>query len=379
MYGTLRVLKSNWITENQLLPTLGDTGYFSGVIKEGLGSGIVAATGNFASYEDLLFTVKITSVSSGKEVGQAKFKVYDARNGWSSEITTSSTPISITGYYDLGLYLAFTGGSGNDFELNDLFYFTGVAAFGDTKMLDERRDTLCRKTFTSSTAFTQYIYQTITPFLSSSKSLAFAIFDLKSTNGGFTNNHFTLTLTAGDGATTHYTKSITPQQVTPMIVYMTDMPAGVSLSWFKLTWTYASASVSNPYYLHIGHMFLGEYYNLSSPDTAWWGSENTITTNFIGQTIGSSVPRGISSNQTRLLLKFERQTPTQIATLEDIFLSSRDDTAKRERPVFLHETADDDNTMRWMVLDGDFKKTYTAFNQTDVDLELMEVQKGYVF
>jgi len=131
------------------------SGLTSSSKKEGTGSGDISMSGTYSGLVDKLFEIEIDGIGAGQEVGQATFKwKRNTSSTWEvTGITTLSTPILMAD----GVYVAFTSGLGDDFEVGDKWYVWGINRFGKTNLIDFDRDTYHRTDSDVSSAITYII------------------------------------------------------------------------------------------------------------------------------------------------------------------------------------------------------------------------------
>jgi hypothetical protein len=102
-------------------------------VKNGVGSAAAEASGSYIGSEDLVYTVKIDSVASGAEIGQATFAWKDGTGDWNATgVPTSTSPTALNN----GVSIKFIAGSGDDFALGDKWTFVCRKPFGRGKLLD---------------------------------------------------------------------------------------------------------------------------------------------------------------------------------------------------------------------------------------------------
>lgn len=135
--GNARFLGNQLVTAAAILtPSSNASGVISNPQKEGSGSGTVVLAGDFTGTADLDYVILI---SLAGEVGVAKFDWSDD-GGVTWDVTavlTATTAVALNN----GITVAFVGGSGTDFVLNDVFRFKAFLPFGKAKMIDRDRDT----------------------------------------------------------------------------------------------------------------------------------------------------------------------------------------------------------------------------------------------
>src|SRR4030042_1909527 len=114
------------------------TGLVTNALKEGTGSAIITPSGAFIGTQDKEITIEIDSIAGGQSVGQSTFKWTDGRGEWVE--TGRVTASTATHIGDEGLYVLWTAGSGNDFELGDKWYVKLINLYSPVKMIDYDRD-----------------------------------------------------------------------------------------------------------------------------------------------------------------------------------------------------------------------------------------------
>ena len=140
MAGKYRFLFENRVTdESQITASSVAEGFKETPVKQGAGSASFRVIGDFTGAVDIKYTIIITDVTGGNEIGQSTFTWYKDDVVQASGVATSGTQ-SLSD----GLSIIFTSGAGNDFELNDQWNFYGINEFSPGRMIDLNRDTRYR-------------------------------------------------------------------------------------------------------------------------------------------------------------------------------------------------------------------------------------------
>jgi len=136
--GKARFLYNNLITDESMISVSSlRKGLVTAAKKEGTGSATLSLSGAFSGAQDLEYIVEIDSIAAGQEIGQATFRWSDGQGSWNaSGVATAALPTALNN----GVYVAWTAGSGNDFEAGDKWYFKAINLFNAGKMIDLDRD-----------------------------------------------------------------------------------------------------------------------------------------------------------------------------------------------------------------------------------------------
>jgi len=141
--GLCRFLYDNLITSGDMITVSSQAiGLVTKALKQGTGSAIINTGGVFSGLQSLEYAVKIDSVTAGTGIGQATFKwSEDGGESWEAAgIATSADIVSLSH----GVNVKFTSVGGDDFALNDTWFFKGVSPFSAARMLDLSRDSRWR-------------------------------------------------------------------------------------------------------------------------------------------------------------------------------------------------------------------------------------------
>jgi len=217
------------------------TGTVTTALKNGTGSAVITTEGDFSGTEDLEYTIEIDSVAGGKEVGQATFKWTDGQGSWNATgVTTSSSPITLNN----GVNVSWASGTGDDFELEDTWYFKAVNLYNGERLLDWDRDSRYRSSALESP-------NTITIDLVSSQEIkALVIYD-----HNFTSNA-TITLKG------HTSDSWGSPDFSEAVTWASDkilhyLSSATTKRYWRLEVTDAGNSDN---YIEIGELFIGSYF-----------------------------------------------------------------------------------------------------------------------
>ena len=139
--GSHRFLTTNVLATSTLTCSATRPGLVSGVQKRGLGSATMSVQGSYTGDFAQLYTIEITSIENGAEVGQAVYHWRTAdtlANTWEvSNIVTHDAFATLSA----GLSIAFTTGAGADFAVGDAFQFFAYPFWSLAHLYDWRPDT----------------------------------------------------------------------------------------------------------------------------------------------------------------------------------------------------------------------------------------------
>lgn len=357
-YGKQRFLNNNLITDSSMITASSQSaGLISGVTTAATGTAVWASSGSYTGAEDLLVTIEIDSVTAGKEIGQATFswKTSATVSGWEATgVTTSATAISLGSD---GKKIAWTAGSGNDFELGDSGVFWCYSSFGPANMLDLDRDTYWLSTGDTSENL-------VINFGAAETVEAVAIADHNLTSGA------TVTLQANTSdawVTPAYTQALT---VADIISFY--------LSEEYQYWRLVFADSSNPDgVIQIGEIYLGEYTELTAE---WarpaWGTGIDFQRNLIENKseTGRRAQR-IWSIQRTFTLNYEALDDTDEAALYAIWSDCFSLVTGAVRPLFVHYFYDEADTLMLCRFVSDYQRIYQRYGFNRVQLQFEEVAK----
>lgn len=315
--GNCRFLYDNLLTATMF--SCGTAYQKKGIVtapyKEGVGSAELTCYGNYKHYEDLEYLVQIsaTGVSSGHEVGSAKFDWADGVSWDATGVVTSNSTIDLSH----GTKIYFSSGAGNDFEIGDNFYFKGINPFKPGNLVDGNLDTKW-KTRTEGTFYSLYMNL---GSLSSVNAFAMANHNFTSNTtiwlGYYDSSAYSTILGAStfpwsSGLILHYFSSMTTAQHWALCI-----------------------ETSSGYSLEAGEMFLGRY---------WEPSDNFAVDSQINKQLVSDIQytragvrkENYQNQKTIINLSFPYMKTTDKEAFESMMEMIGDSTSHEYKPVFFN-------------------------------------------
>lgn len=358
MYGPLRFLNNNLVTESMI--TMGSMlpGWPSTTKKVGEGSALLTVTGDFTGTADKLFFWQIDSISSGQEVGQATYRWRTnetAVGAWEATGVTTSTSSQLL---EDGISVKSTSGTGDDFELDDYWEFRAIAGWGPGRMLDLKRNTGAKSN--NATVLTIVI-----DFGSAKAITAAGLYDHNLTNSATVNLEAN---TSDSWGSPPYQQALTVAELTPILEYLNQ-----TYRYFR----FDISDVTNPDgYILIGGIYLGTYTALSISIHGGWGATESFDANMKTQTNDAGVTReSIYTEQRVFSLPYNTLSNTDYATLKGIFQSVRTPSTRQALPLYVHVFSDEDDYFMLSRLQGNLPRTYSSYLFNQSNISFAEVPK----
>jgi hypothetical protein len=364
MYGPLRFLYNNLITSYALCTLSSQaTGRISGVAKDGSGVATFRVSGPFSGAFDLSYFAEVDSVSGGKEIGQAtlRWRTSDTAAGTWEEtgVLTRTEPAYALNADGLGTSIKISqiGGTGNDFELGDDFWWKCKATYGIERILDRSRMTYWKATGDTS--------ENIVIDLGSAQNVtAFILHDHNLTDSA------TVTLqghTADSWGSPDYENVCTIQD--PIIEYLDET---------YRYWRILIADATNPDgYIQAANVFLGTYLQLTQPNANWGGREQDGYTLAENESEPGVLRKYVYAAQQTLQLSFGRTLSntdvTSLITMQEALLNTTTHVAS---PLWVHLFSDVDSTLKlmdWQNI-GQWTRSYSSYLlNSNVSLTFREI------
>lgn len=333
-------------------------GVVSGASKYGIGSAtlttqIITATNKATYYRDLVVTMEIDSVTSGKEIGQATYRWrtnYTTPGAWeASGISTSTylTPCQ-------GVRATFSGGTGNDFELGDYWVFSYYCVYGIPRLNDQRRDTNFE--FSYRTGGDDIIF-----WIDAGSTVSVnccALLDVM-----MTGTASALSLVIGATATSGtlpllWTETLSASDINTQSPHKAKYFATKTGRYFLFRLTFGSRSAD--FSFRLGQIFLGTYEETFPPE------------------YGSGISQAMTSDGTAALsLEWNMLSDAEVTTLRNIYAASVNGMTYFQ-PIFLHLFDDVADSLYWVKPAGELQHSFRALNVNTISLEFEEVAANYV-
>jgi len=309
------------------------TGLSTGALKSGIGSASLENRGSFSGENDLEYIIEIDSVSAGAEVGQATFKWSDGTGTWNaSGVVTSSSYVALNN----GIEIKFTSGTGDDFVINDTWYFKAINSWAISKTIDYDRDTRFR---TNTIEYPNYIVLN----LGSAQTVqALILYDHNITS--------TATIAIKANATDSwgapsFSEAVT-HNATKLLYYLSSAQ---TYQYWRLEIT-DSANLDN--YIEIAELYLGQYLQLNSNFS--YGSGSRQQANLLEESVtpyGVAKKRFFNNAQT---FAYDFSYINDLDSLQTMFESLGDRASGVVKPLYFHEDYEQINDF-WLVYLNDFK------------------------
>lgn len=352
-----RFLYNNLITSSDMITVSSlRAGFVSTAKKDGDGSATMVPGGDFSGSDDLKYLIEIDGVGAGYEIGEATFEYSnidaDGTTVIASDVATAVGAISLNN----DVTITFTGGTGNDFELADKWYFLADARYGPGKMILLDRDKRYR-----SSALEEP--NTITIDLGSAQQVtALAIFDHNFTDA------VTISL-KGDADNANWD---TPDFGGESVTYNADkivhyLSSAQTYRYWRLEITDAANSDT---YIEIGELFLGAY---SEPTENFnTNSQRNIQTLNVRNITPFGIERVRHYNLQKIFNFVWSYVVSDMATFITIFESLFDKDTGVTKPFFFNEDSSSPNNT-WLVLMDTLPRTWHAKDYYSTQFSLREV------
>ncbi len=359
-----RYIHSNAITSASMItPSSLKTGFVDQGSKEGAGSAILIPSGDFTGSEDMKYLLTIDSVAAGNEIGQATFLWYyitpTTTTLGGSGVVTDSIPILLNN----GVYVKWTAGTGNDFELDDKFYFDAYAHFGVGNMLIYDRDIRHRTADATGAPATWEID------LGSAKSiLAVVLYDHNLTSGATIS--IQMHTAAADWANPAVITEVITYNADKILHYITTSPSSYKY------WRLRIEDTANPdNYLQIGYFGLMTYSAFSKSWNIGYSRDiRAITQENVNDEWGQKSIQ-YTNEQVTFSLPYRVMPQADITVRDTIFNSVLDRANKGYKPLFFNFDSTSPNDFWMMFIDprGWKNRKIPANLRNDFDINLEEV------
>lgn len=401
MYGNHRFLFQNNIerTEQLWLFSLA-RGIVSGAQKDGTGSAVLQATGQYSGIKDLLILLQIHDVSGGKEVGEAKYRYRTSETPegyWEDQnILTHSDNQEL--FDDINI--RFISGDSDDFEESDNWYFRAFANWGPAHLIDLDRGTVYRSEELEAMitiVFNQATQNTALVLLDHNIQEYYQLVDI---------DGYQLVDVDGNtlvvGPSTMYFKGTEPERLVdvdsntltdiagvPLIadprITLEDNPdysqqltiADPLVFYFDQTFSYFQVAIDdagNPENcIEIGELYLGNYMELEG--NADWGSTEELV--FIGPENTNSagvVQEAVDSEQRRVTLNYGDISNPEVAQIIAMLRAIKTPKTRQVKPIFFHEFSDENDTLILARITSS-GRTFTSYEGNSLALNLEEIVK----
>ena len=352
MYGELRLIPENKVTSIDMVSVSSRADGTKGdVVKNGLGAATMTVQGLYQADYDLAYTVKCDSVAAGVGVGDATIRWRTSRTipgAWEQiGITTVSTPAIPLAADGLGsdLSIAFTGGVGDDFAVNDEFWFITRAKYGPGKLLD--RDRYTRWASEDATV------QTITIDFGAAERITVALLQ---------DHNIT------SGATVKLYGNTSDSWGSPAYTYTFGSIADILHVYLDQTyqyWRWEITDTSNPDgYIYIGNMAMAEYQTLEKQNFEWGLVDTSGYVLQSNQSEPGVLRRYVYAPQQRLAGSFgETLSNADVDTLRSAAKSLIDSDTKQVKPLWVHLFSDEGSflfLMDWVNIDQ-WSRTFRSY------------------
>ena len=354
--GRCRFLYDNLITSADMLTVSSlRSGLVTAAIKDGTGSASLTPFGAFSGTSDREFVVRIDSIAGGAEVGEATYK-WSLSGGASWEATGVTTSGSNTLLAE-GVYIRFTGGTGDDFAWGDTWRFKAVNHFNPARLLDTDRDRRYRSAGLDGPNHVEIDLE------EAGEARALILYDHNLTPEA------TVTLMGDDDASWGSPAfSETVPVSSGRIIHYLSAPSSYRY------WRVEISDPSNPDgYVEIGHLYLGPYLELSR---TWRPGRKRTDSYLVAAGTTSYGVRKLRYFNTAAAFSYELGflTDSDLDALRAMrnALVSRDEG--RIRPVFFHEDPDLGYfCLAWL---DDLPDTWDLEDVHQVSLTLTEAQRS---
>lgn len=354
--GNFRLIYDNKITDEDMITVSSlRFGLVSSPLKEGTGSSTLNPAGLYTAQADKEYIIEIDSVAAGNEIGQATFKWSDGAGGWNATgVATSVAPTALNN----GVTVSFTAGSGNDFEMDDKWYFKAFNLFSPGKMVDMNRDARYRSAALEAP-------NTITIDLGSAQEIkALVIFDHNLTSAA------TITLMGNNAnawGAPAYSEAVTWSSE-KVLHYLS------SAQTYRYWQIQITDAVNTDPYIEIGELYLGGYLELTHNMTL--GAETPI-----GYIVDEKVtPYGVKRRRFyNLQEQFNISVPylssTDITSIRTMLSVINNRATGIAKPFFYN---DDSGTPAdfWLVQIARVGKSRPLNNYQSIELAMEEVVKS---
>jgi len=334
----------NLATADNMTASSQGAGTVAGAKKTGSGSATLTPSGDYTGANNKLITVQIDSAGTG-EIGSSTFrwKTSDTAAG-SWEATGVSTSTSVLSLGSEGIKIQFTGGTGADFSLNDLWRFPVYAVYGVGNLVRNDRNTYWKGADSTTSV------NIVVDLGSATQVTMFVLADHNLTSGA------TLTLEANatdSWGSPSYTNTVSTISE-PIVEYLDE-----TYRYFRIV----IADAANPDSLiSIGKLFVGEYEEVSAGELV--GGANFGT----GRNQRRAQVRNVAdSGQVRSRLYSVREefnleytwlTTAELATLQTVWQASNDVDTGQRKSLWVHYWIDDDTSCLLCESTNDFEPTY---------------------
>lgn len=361
MYGKSRFIYKSFVTgESQISVSSQAPGIVGGAKKSGTGSATLKINAPSPTHTRILhYTVKIDDVSSGKEIGQAKYRWSDGTSGWNATgVTTHSTFQTLNN----NIQIAWESGSGDDFSYLDEWGFPAFLPHGVYKMIDFDPNTYYKSKQLDNPNWIRFD-------LGSPKTVTSVILQYHN----FTSSA-TITLQANSSDTWS----------SPSFSQTLSWASEVILAYTNLTYRYVRLVIDDPTnpdgYIRIGNVFLGTYLELSRSPRWQGGFLESFRLNGVERRgLAGTTYRKVLSKSRSFRLSLEALTESDVVSLQDLFNTVDDPVSGISRPFFLNVWSDEP-TQTYLVrlpLEG-FSRSLLFYEANALDLDLIEEPRTYV-
>lgn len=355
MYGEHCFLTSNAIESSSELSTNSQAlGIVSGTLKDGTGSALLSAYGDYTGSVNLLITVQVHDVSGGADVGEAKYRWrtnLTASGTWEAiDITTHSASVELAS----GVYIRFVAGTGDDFVEGDAWTFKALSPWGLDRLLDLKRHTFWRSEDLESP-------NTITIAHGEAReATVIAIFDHNLT----------------DSATVTYKANSSASWGSPPVEETLTIASPLVAYVDTHTYAYRQIEItdaSNPDgYIEIGGLYIGTYSQLDG--NADWSSGEDLT--FIQQeqkNTAGVVHETVEAEQSVLSLSYGTISNDEIDTIKALVRTLKDPETRRAKPFFFHLFPEEAESFYLMRLTSSLPRQFLFVDVNSVSFMLEEV------
>lgn len=354
--GKIRFLYENLIPESgALTASEGRIRYVTRPQKTGDGSATMEQQNVYVLDERRDYYIEIDSVSAGNSVGEATFK-WSNDGGATFEATGVTTSTALTLLED-EIYVVFTAGTGNDFELGDRWDFRTYVPFHPDGLVDGNRDTEWRSLDVADAI-------NIVADLGSAQTVdAVALLDHNFSSGA------TITLeanTTDSWGAVPLSESLTWQSG-KILKYLTTTPR--SYRYWRLVVT--DTGNTNPY-LQISEWFLGTYFE-PTRDVDYRHvrrDQATLRTNPGGR--GPDF-RKLERRQAQYQVQFTALPSTDIDAFQTMFDYVADLTNRKFRSFLVNWDSADTSDFHLVTWTNPYERQGVGTSeQTTVPMELLE-------
>ncbi|KKN67747.1 hypothetical protein LCGC14_0458950 [marine sediment metagenome] len=359
--GKSRFLYNNLITSgNSLTIDSVKPGIATTALKDGTGSASMSTDGLFTGSQDLEYLIDIHDIGSGEsgasQVDQAKFQWSTTTTSWvASGVTATSGATDLNN----GVSVAFTAGTGDDFALNDRWYFKGINFFNAEKMVDWDRDTRYRSDDVSGSSIsinlgTSYTVSSLVLYdhnFSTGVSITFS---------GATKSNWV------DGMP-EVSESVT-YGVTKILHFLTS---AASYPFWRVE---INDSGNADGYIEIGELFLGDYFE---PTGIWIGEANRSTQTIFGTNTNLYGKKDLRFFNQKKILEYDYAfvSDADADQFEDMLTSIVDKNTGTFQPLYFVEDSSS-TTKFWMTWFTEIPRTLKHGDLSGIQISLEETLKS---